>query len=131
MQFAAERISRLDSLDKDAQVLSAKASIALQRNAPQEAIEAYTRVLKLQPKDEETHFRLGRAQQAASHLDAALKHYEAAIRLDPLLFDAYVLAAQLHRANGDWTAYRQRLERYLRHMPQSLAARQALSAIGR
>jgi tetratricopeptide (TPR) repeat protein len=131
LQYAAARLSRLDSVHNDAQVLSAKASVALQRSAPQEAIEAYNRVLKLQPQDADTHLRLGRAEQAAGHRDTALKHYGDAIGLDPLLFDAYVLAAQLHRAGGDWTAYRETLERYLQHVPQSLAARQALIAAGR
>lgn len=112
----------------DAQVLSAKGAIALQRNSSTDAIEWYSQALRLQPLDPEAHFRMGRAEHAAGNTDAALKRYNEAIRLDPLLFDAYVAAAQLHRAKGDRNSYRGTLEQYLRHVPQNLSARQALGA---
>ena len=51
-----------------------------------------------------------------------------AIRLDRLYFEAYVLAAQIHRAIGNRQAFRQVLQQYLRHVPGNFAARKALAA---
>ena len=46
----------------------------------------------MEPKSSEAHLRIARAEQANGNLDAALEQYEAAIRIDPFFFDAYVLS---------------------------------------
>jgi hypothetical protein len=128
MERASVYVADVPSSNDDAQVLSAKGALAMQKGAAAEAIQWYLRAVQVQPQDSETHFRLGRAEHAAGRPDAALKRYNEAIRLDPLLFDAYVMAAQIHRAKADWPSYRRTLEGYLKHVPQSLSARQALTA---
>jgi tetratricopeptide (TPR) repeat protein len=115
-------ISRLPSSGNDARVLSAKAAIAL----PEEAIELYKKALK-SGENAETFLQLGRAYQAAGRSELALESYGKAVRLDPLLFEAYVSVAQVHRSRGDIEAYRRVLRDYLRQVPTSLAARQALA----
>lgn len=114
---------------EDPAVLSALGSIALSANRFPEAVSFLSKALAKDRKNPDAYFRLGRAEHAAGHPDAARKLFEEAIRLDPLFFDAYALTAQMHRTRGDMTGYRRVLLRYLQHAPQSLAARQALAAV--
>jgi hypothetical protein len=121
MQRASELLRALPRTESDPQVLAARGAISLEP-------VWFEKALRLQPKNAELHFQAGRAEQAAKRLDAALERYSEAIRLDPLLFDAYVMSAQVHRSRSDWRSYKEVLRRYLKHVPASLAARQALAA---
>jgi predicted CXXCH cytochrome family protein len=124
IERAAALIGALAAREEDARILSAKAAIA----PAEKAIDLYREVTKLEPDSAEARLRLGRAYQAAGEMQAALESYQDAMRLDPLLFEAYVSAAQVHRFRGDREKYRRVLQDYLRRVPRSLAARQALAA---
>ena len=72
------------------------------------------------------HFSQGVAQSRTGETEPAIRNLERAIELDPSLEDAYFLLAQIY-ANKDQPAMRRRtLERYLRFMPQSISALEAL-----
>ena len=114
------------SHEADPKVVSALGSIALYGGRTMEAVSWMRRAVELEPLNAETHLRLGRAEHAAGHTDRALTHFEQAIQLEPLLFDAYVLAAQIHRSKGNADRYEHVLRRYLKHVRESLAAKQAL-----
>ena len=124
IERATALISRLSSTGDDAQVLSAKAAIA----PPEEAIELYKKALKFE-ENAEGYLRLGRAYRSAGKLELALDNYREAIRLDPMMFEAYSSAAQVYRSKGDLEAYRRVLRDYLRQVPASLATRQALAGV--
>jgi hypothetical protein len=128
LQEAFRILIDLTPEEKDASVLSALGNIAIQKGRPAEAKTWLTEAARLEPNSAEARMRLGRAEQANGKSTDALQHYEEAIRLDPVYFDAYVLAAQIHRAAGGRQAYRRVLQQYLRHVPGSLAARKALAA---
>jgi tetratricopeptide (TPR) repeat protein len=127
LQEAFRILIDLPPAEKDAPVLSALGSLAMQKRRPAEAKTWLSEAARLQPGNPEARMRLGRAEQANGKHTEALQHYHEAIRLDPLYFDAYVLAAQIHRLRGDLEAYRQVLQTYLKRVPQSLAARKALA----
>lgn len=128
LQEAFRILIDLPPEEKDAPVLAALGSLAIQKERPIEARAWLLEAVHLEPANAEYHMRLGWAEQARGRNDAALQRYEEAIRLDPFYFDAYVLIAQIHRAQGNTEAYRQVLQRYLKHVPGSLAARMALAA---
>jgi tetratricopeptide (TPR) repeat protein len=130
MQQAFRRLSQVQA-PGDFHVLSAMGSMSMHRGAPGEAVRWLREAVEVEPGSAEAHFRLGRAEQALGRPEAAIRAYERAIRLDPLLFDIYAVAAQLHRARGDWESYRRVLHLYLKEVPQSIAARQALAAAPR
>lgn len=128
MREAFRRLSGVRA-SGDPPVLSALGAISLQAGDVAQARSWLEEVVKLQPRSAEAHFRLGRAEQTAGRAAAAIREYEAAMRLDPLYFDAYAVAAQLHRSRGDWESYRRVLRQYLQKVPQSIAARQALAVV--
>jgi tetratricopeptide (TPR) repeat protein len=111
----------------DPEVLTALAAVALQKQRPREAVEWLRQAAKLEPRNAEARMRLARAEQANNRLDAALEQYEAAIQIDPLLLEPYVLMARLHRSRGNLQGFEATLRRYLKHVPQSLTVRQALA----
>jgi tetratricopeptide (TPR) repeat protein len=128
LQEAFRILIDLPRQEKDAPVLSALGNLAIQKGRPAEARTWLAEAARLDPNNAQARMALGRAEQQNGANTEALRQYEEAIRLDSLYFDAYVLAAQIHRAAGDRQAYRQVLQRYLRHVPGSLAARKALAA---
>jgi tetratricopeptide (TPR) repeat protein len=111
----------------DPTVLTALGAVALQKQRPREAAEWLKQASKLQPESSEARMRLARAEEANGRFDAALEHYEAAIQLDPLRLDPYILMAQLYRSRGNQQGFKATLQRYLQHVPQSLTVRQALA----
>ena len=130
VQDAFRKLIELAPEDRDdPAVLSALGGIALQKQRPREGLDWLTRAARMQPNDAALQLRLGRAEQENSRFDAALERYAAAMRIDPLFFEAYVLSAQLHRARGNRKGFEEVLRRYLKHVPQSLAARQALAHV--
>jgi predicted Zn-dependent protease len=110
----------------DPAVLSALGVIALQKGRAREAATWLRRAAELQP-GAEAEMRLARAEEAAGRQDIALKHYEAAIHMNPVFLEPYILIAQLYRSRGNQQAFEATLRRYLMHVPQSLTARQALA----
>ena len=127
VQDAFRNLIDLPAADRaEPAVLSALGAIALLKGRPREASDWLTEAARMEPANSEAQLRLGRAEQASGRPGAALEHYEAAIGLNPLFFEAYVLSAQIERSRGNDKAAGEVLRRYLRHVPQSLAARQAL-----
>ncbi|HYZ84502.1 MAG TPA: tetratricopeptide repeat protein, partial [Bryobacteraceae bacterium] len=111
---------------RDAAVLAALGTLTLQKSRPVEAAQLFEQAVRQEPGNAEAWFRLGLAQQAAGKTDAAVDAFQAASKADPYFFQAYVAEATLRKS--DKSEYRRILERYLRHVPQSLAARKALAA---
>jgi tetratricopeptide (TPR) repeat protein len=127
IQTAFARLIDLPPEQKnDPAVLTALGAAALQKNRPREAAAWLADAAKLQPGPE-AEVRLGRAEQASGRYEIAFQHYEAAIRMDPVYLEAYILMAQLHRSRGNQQAFEATLRRYSRHVPQSLTVRQALA----
>ncbi len=100
LQEAFRILIDLPPEERDAPVLSALGNLAIQKGRSAEAKTWLTEAARLEPNSAEARMRLGRAEQANGKTTDALQHYEEAICLDRLYFDAYVLAAQIHRATG-------------------------------
>jgi tetratricopeptide (TPR) repeat protein len=79
------RLERAAALDPSAVgVLVAKGSQYLLLRRPQEAIAAYRQALALEPRPE-IHLNLARAYRMAGRAEAARRHREIAVLLDPRL----------------------------------------------
>ncbi len=89
-------------------------SHALNRYA--EAIEAYQRVIELNPQDATSWNSLGTAQAALEHYEAAIKAFERAIELDPAFAWPYHNLGLVYERRTEYEAaipyYRQALERH-------------------
>lgn len=103
----------LDSELPDGAVDSARGMMLLRLNKPAEAISALRRALAEQPKNSTRHFNLAVALFASGDREGAMRHVEEAISIEPLLEDAYVLAAEINPKDaGEWKA------RYRKLVPQ-------------
>jgi cellulose synthase operon protein C len=76
-------------LDDSAPRLLRCALAYLRLDQPARAIEALQRALTLAPRDAALHFHLGRGFLAQKKIPAALQAWQAAVRLDPKLAEAY------------------------------------------
>ena len=105
----------LGSDPADGAVETARGMMLLRQNKPVEAVRAFRRAVAEQPRNSVCRYNLAVALVAAGDRDAAIRNVEEAIALEPLLEDAYVLAAEIepHRAS-EWK------QRYLRLAPQRL-----------
>lgn len=74
--------------------------VALAEGRSQDGLDAFTQVLKEQPKLPIAHFYLGRAHQLMGNAGAARDAYQAAIELDPDLVPARVELARLRLREG-------------------------------
>jgi tetratricopeptide (TPR) repeat protein len=98
-----EDILKADSANIDARFL--RANIRLSNGTPEDfdgAFQELSQLAKEQPKDALIHYTLGRAYLAKSNIDAALAEFQDALRQDPQLLQAKVLAADVSLRRGDF-----------------------------
>jgi Flp pilus assembly protein TadD len=96
------RLLTSEALDNDASVLTSIGQVLLRKQQPQEAARFFLRAAKLEPNDPRHHLNAAAAFSAMKQGEAsALTAADRAIALDPLLKDAYILAAEIHRRRGD------------------------------
>lgn len=110
--------------DPDPEVWTALGTLYLQQGRMAEAAAVLRKLVAARPDDAMGWLRLGIAEDAP-------QRFEEAVRRDPYLFEAWVELAKRERARGNWAGYENALRGYLRWMPQSLAARQAIEQMRR
>jgi predicted Zn-dependent protease len=93
----------LGSQPADVAVETARGLILLRMNKAVEAVHSLRRAVNENPRDSTARYNLAVALLAAGDRSAAMRNVEEAIALEPLLEEAYVLAAEIepHRS-GEW-----------------------------
>jgi Tfp pilus assembly protein PilF len=114
---------------KDTEVLSALGMVFLQKQRPKEASAMFAQAVRKQPDNPNSHHNLGVSLVAAGEIEAGIEEIERAVAIDPLLQQSWLFLAQVRRRAGRPDQWRLTLDRYLKHVPQSLPARTALQAI--
>jgi Tfp pilus assembly protein PilF len=115
--------------DKDAEVMSALASVLMQKQLPGDAAAMFMQAARLQPQSLEHRHNAAVALLANGDRAGALHVLEQAIRVDPYYERSWLLMVQIHRQAGRVELARETVERYLRNVPQSLTFRAALAAM--
>lgn len=69
-----------------------------------EAVRAFNHTLSLEPTSAMAHFNLGRIHNLRGDRKRALEHAQAAVRNDPRIVDAWLLAGDIHRRDREWDA---------------------------
>lgn len=89
---------------------TARGAMLLRAGRVQQAVQAFRHALQQSPDDSMCHLNLAAALSATGDLQSARKHAEAAIAIEPLLEDAYVLLAELEpQRAAEWKRRYQRL----------------------
>jgi parvulin-like peptidyl-prolyl isomerase/cytochrome c-type biogenesis protein CcmH/NrfG len=83
----------------DPRLVTALADIALKKGDPQRAVELYKESLKLQ-NNPNVRLKLGRAYEALTNLDEAMKQYSQVIKESPYLAEAYLALGDVQRQQG-------------------------------
>jgi tetratricopeptide (TPR) repeat protein len=117
--------SGLDVHDGD--VLAALGSVLLQKQRPQDAVAMFSKAAGLQPGSVEHEHNAAVAHLAAGETDRALERLQQAVTLDPYYERSWLLMVQIYRQTGRPELGRKTMERYLKHVPQSLTFRTALN----
>lgn len=68
----------------------------------EEAVKAYSELLKIDPDNAQAHSNLGLVLAAMGNFDAALEHYGRSIEIEPENYFAYVNQANLYFRRGDY-----------------------------
>jgi predicted Zn-dependent protease len=103
----------LGSGSPDGAAETARGMMLLRLNKPAEAVEAFRRACDEHSADSLCRYNLAVALMAAGDRTGAMRNVERAIALEPLLEDAYVLAAEIEPSRAaEWK------RRYLRLVPQ-------------
>jgi tetratricopeptide (TPR) repeat protein len=128
LQEGFRRLAAVQSqFPDDAAVLTAFGAVLQRKGVPAEAAQYFARAAQIEPRDARHRLNLGIAWAEANRPDRAIAALEAAIGLDPLLRDAYVLLAEIYKKSGDREKRRRALERYLSVAPQSIVVRSLLT----
>ncbi len=127
----------LKSDPKNLDARSLRARMDVESNKPeriQAALTELPELLKARPADAVLHYYLGRAYVARGDMDAALAQFEDAMRQDPKLAPARILAADLSMQRGDYERagrYSDELVNLTRGNPQARLLRaSALTGMG-
>lgn len=103
----------LGSEPADGAVETARGLILLRMNKTTEAVSSFRRAVEEAPEDSTRRYNLAVALAAAGNRAEAMRNIEEAIRLEPLMEDAYALAAEIDPKRAtEWK------QRYLRLAPQ-------------
>ena len=113
----------IDVKERDADVLSALGSVLLQKQRPAEAAAMFAGAVRLEPANALRANNLGVALMSAGDVQAGVAQLERAIKLDPLLEQAYVLLADTYARTGQDGLRKKIIERFLAAMPRSLKFR--------
>jgi Flp pilus assembly protein TadD len=89
------------ALPQDPDVLVALGQDALQREDPRAALQFFERALTFRHEDLGIEDDLARAYLQAGDKDAAARHFEAALQLDPLILPDIEALLQIYRESGD------------------------------
>jgi Tfp pilus assembly protein PilF len=87
----------------DVDVLNAFGTALLAGNQPREAKFAFDRVLALDPANPIFQENAGGADLACGDLEAATRHLEKALELDPLLLSAAGILENIYKSENDTT----------------------------
>ena len=108
-------------LDRDPDVLAALGMVLFLKDQKADARKLLRTAVSLRPDDPALREKLALLEKSLGDLPAAITHLERAVALDPLSPRAWFLLAECQPAQR-----RAVLTRYLRLVPQSLLAREAL-----
>jgi hypothetical protein len=108
-------------LDRDPEVLSALGMVLFLKDQKADARKLLRAAVTLRPDDATLREKLALLEKALGDTPAAITHLERAVALDPLSPRAWFLLAECQPAQR-----RAILSRFLRLVPQSLLAREAL-----
>jgi tetratricopeptide (TPR) repeat protein len=124
-QSSAEWVQRgfamllsLPKSQRDAEVLAALGMVLLQKQRPKEASAMFAEAVRLEPKNANYQHNLGVSLVSAGETTAGLAQVQLATLLDPLSLQSWLFLARIQGRSA--------LQPYLRYVPQSLAAREAL-----
>ena len=101
-----------ERVEDDAPALIAVGQVLLRKQRPREAVRLFMRALELEPVNALHHLNVAAALSAVPDPQAAMAAAERAIVLDPLLKEAYVLAAHLYRESSDNLKATRIMQRY-------------------
>jgi len=90
-----------------------------------QAVEQFERAVKQNPNDAQARLNLGSGYYAAHDLDAALKEFQQAAALAPMLDHAHYYLGVLYAKRGDKDTARQELEKVLNGNGHMLLKNQA------
>jgi tetratricopeptide (TPR) repeat protein len=110
-------------LDRDPEVLSALGMVLFLKDQKADARKLLRRAVALRPKDARLREKLAVVERSLGDSAAAIAQLEQAIAMEPLEARAWFLLAECQPGQR-----REILSRYLRLVPQSLVAREALLA---
>jgi Flp pilus assembly protein TadD len=89
------------SFPNDPDVLTALGNALLNWNKPSEAARIFERALAARHDDPSLEDDIGRAYLEAGDKPSATRHFEQALKLDPLLLPDIEALLQIYRASGD------------------------------
>lgn len=102
---------------------------SLERHAPDDAMEAYREVLRLDPRAVPALVNLGRLEHEAGRRDEAERLYREALSIDPSERNASFNLAVLAEDRGDVRLAIRRYEQMLRTAPDSAEAHRCLARL--
>ena len=106
----------------NAQELQEAATLALNKEDFPNAIEAYSRLVKLKPLDEEAHFSLAFCYARTREVDKAIAHYEQCIQLLPEYSEAHNNLGNLLMSLKNYEGAERHLRMALKIEPESWSA---------
>ena len=110
----------------DPVILTKLGLVFLRKNMVSDATELYEYVVRLDTGNAGYHINLALAYKEGGKDDAAIAQLEKAIELDPGLETAYRSLGDIYLRAHNIAELRRTFERYLKVMPNNLAARAAL-----
>ena len=105
--------------------------VELGRAESLEAARWFEQGLQLRPDFAPYHLNLALAWKQGGNMERAIAHLERAIQLDRSLEEAYFRLAAIYSEAKQPAKARQTLERYLKFMPNSIAALTAIRSLQR
>ena len=106
------RLLTAEPLEDDAPALTGIGHVLLRKQRPREAARLFLRAAELEPANPLHYINAAAALSAVPEHQAAVAAAEKAIALEPLLKDAYVLAAEIYRKLGDRSQAARMMRRY-------------------
>lgn len=126
LQRAYEILSHLPpDQRRDPPVEAELASVLLQQNYPDLAIQMFARASAQQPSNARYAYCLGAALGRSGKMDEAIRELRRSIQLDPSQPDPYLELARLYKKTGQDAESRRIIQEYLRFMPQNIRLRSA------
>ncbi len=114
---------------EEAMLENSLATIAIQRDQPQEALSHYQQAASLDPNFENIWFKIGITQVTLNQLQDAKASYERAIETEPHFILPYSELAAMYMNQKQPTQARETLERGLRSNPKSAHLLALLSSV--